>query len=495
MSRFSSRQALCLIGVVLAILASMTLVFAQDTPPVPVPTGAPAAPAELKVDTGDTAWMLASTALVLFMTPGLALFYGGMVRAKNILNVLMQSFVAMSIVTVIWVVIGYSLAFAKGTPFLGGMDYAMLKDVGQKPFILNGTTLTVPHQVFMMFQMMFAIITPALISGAVVERMKFSGYVIFMALWSLIAYAPMAHMVWGEGGHLFNAGALDFAGGTVVHILSGISALTLAMILGKRQLGHGEDTRPHNLPMTLIGTGVLWFGWFGFNGGSGIVSNGLAGSAFMVTHIAAATAGLVWMLMEWIIIKKPTALGFASGAVAGLVAITPASGFVTASSALIIGALVSPISYGMIQLKNKLGKYDDTLDVFAVHCCGGIWGAIATGLFADGSVNSVVTAATAKGNGLLVAGGGSGLLMAQLQAILIAVVLGTVVTAAIAFLLKAAKLLRATTNEEEAGLDLAEHDETGYVQGGGAEQLSGIFGGSTSHMGGAPAGLNPEKAH
>jgi ammonium transporter, Amt family len=476
MFRFSSRHAGHLIGMVLCLLACISMAYAQDAPPVTTPTAPPAAPTELKLDTGDTAWMLASSALVLFMTPGLALFYGGMVRAKNILNVLMQSFVAMSLVTVIWVVIGYSLAFAKGTPFLGGFDYVMLKDVGQKPITLNGTNLTVPHQVFMMFQMMFAIITPALISGAVVERMKFSGYVIFMALWSIFAYSPMAHMVWGEGGYLFNAGALDFAGGTVVHILSGVSALTLALILGKRQLGNGEDTRPHNLPMTLIGTGVLWFGWFGFNGGSGVASNGLAGSAFMVTHIAAATAGLVWMLMEWIVIKKPTALGFASGAVAGLVAITPASGFVSAPSALIIGALVSPISYGMIQLKNKLGKYDDTLDVFAVHCCGGIWGAIATGLFADGDVNSVVTAATAKGNGLFVKGGSGALLGAQLQAILIAIVLGVVVTTIIAFLLKALKLLRSSVNEEEVGLDLSEHDEVGYVQGDGPGQRDGVFG-------------------
>ena len=422
---------------------------------------------------GDTAWVLIASALVLFMTPGLALFYAGMTRAKNVLNVLMQSFIAMSIVTILWVLVGYSLAFAPGSKFLGGLDFAMLKGVGQTTFTWNGTAMTIPHQAFMAFQMMFAVITPALISGAIVDRMKFSAYCIFIALWSLLVYSPMAHMVWGAGGYLFGKGALDFAGGTVIHITSGVSALVLAMVLGKRRLSSHEDTRPHNLPMTLIGTGILWFGWFGFNAGSAGAANGLAGSAFVVTHIAAATAGLVWVLIEWVHVKQPTALGFASGAVAGLVAITPASGFVTPTSALIIGAIVPFVSYGMIQLKNKLKSYDDTLDVFAVHCCGGIWGAIATGLFADGAVNSVVNANGAK-NGLFVAGGSADLLIgAQIPSIFMALVLGGGVTALLALALKMmGKGIAVSVSEEEAGLDLTQHGETGYVYGNGGAEVS-----------------------
>lgn len=447
---------------------------------------APAAPPEL--NTGDTAWMMVSAALVMLMTPGLALFYGGMVRSKNILNVLMQSFIALSVITVLWVVIGYSLAFAPGSPFLGGMNYIMLAGVDQKTFILNGTGFTIPHQVFMFFQLQFAIITPALISGAIVDRMKFSAYVIFIALWSLIAYSPMAHMVWGEGGFLFAKGALDFAGGTVVHILSGISALVLAIILGKRKIDRSEDTRPHNLPMTLIGTGLLWFGWFGFNAGSAGASGGLAGSAWLVTHVAAATAGLVWILIEWIVIKKPTALGFATGAVAGLVAITPASGFVSVGPALIIGAVVSVISYMMIKVKEKAG-YDDSLDVFAVHCCGGIWGAIATGLFADGAVNSVVNANGAK-NGMLIAEGSADLLMTQLMAIAIALVWGAVVTGIIAMILKATVGIRVSETEEDAGLDITQHGEGAYTSMG-AERVELL---SSSHAAVQKPAMEPKNA-
>ena len=415
---------------------------------------------------GDTAWVLGASALVLFMTPGLALFYAGMARAKNVLNVLMQSFIAMSIVTIIWIVVGYSLAFAPGSAYLGGMDFAMLKGVGQTTFVWNGTAMTIPHQIFMCFQMMFAVITPALISGAIVERMKFSAYCVFIALWSLLVYSPMAHMVWGAGGFLFNKGALDFAGGTVIHMTSGFSALVLAILLGKRRLSAHEDTRPHNLPMTLIGTGILWFGWFGFNAGSAGAANGVAGSAFMVTHIAAATAGLVWCLIEWVHVKQPTALGFASGAVAGLVAITPASGFVTATSAIIIGAVVPFISYGAIQLKNKLQKYDDTLDVFAVHGLGGTWGAIATGIFADEKVNSVVTASIKPEDG-----GRGHLMIAQFSSIGLAILFGVVGTLVITLILKPLfKGIAVSVNEEEAGLDLTQHGETGYVHGGGGAE-------------------------
>ena len=412
--------------------------------------GGDAAP---KIDTGDTAWLLTSTALVLFMTPGLALFYGGMVRSKNVLNMLMQSFVAMGVATVIWVVIGYSLAFSSGNAFVGGLSWLGLAGVGLEPNADYGAT--VPHQAFMLFQMMFAIITPALISGAIAERMKFGAYVLFIAIWSVIVYAPLAHMVWGVGGFLRELGALDFAGGTVVHISSGVSALVLALILGKRHTDAAEDLRPHNLPLTLIGTGLLWFGWFGFNGGSAIASGGLATSAFVVTHIAAASAALVWALIEWGIYKKPTALGFATGGVAGLVAITPASGFVGPLPAMLIGGGVSVISFYAIRLKSKLG-YDDTLDVFGVHGCGGAWGALATGLFATTAINS------AGADGLF-AGGGVALLGKQLVGVLVAAAYAGILTAVIAYLLKATIGLRVHGDAEVAGLDLAEHGEAGYA--------------------------------
>lgn len=406
------------------------------------------------INAADTAWVLISTALVLLMTPGLGLFYAGMTRAKNVLNVLMQSFVALSVVTVLWAVVGYSLSFSKGNSFIGGFDYLLLKNVGQEAFTLNGASITIPHLLFMAFQLMFAIITPALISGAIVERMKFSAYVVFIALWSLLVYTPVAHMVWGEGG-LFVGKALDFAGGTVVHITSGFSALALALLLGKRRLSHNDDTRPHNLPMTLIGTGLLWFGWFGFNAGSALTSGGLAANALVTTHIAAAVAGLVWILLEWLLVKKPTALGFASGVVAGLVAITPGAGFVTPAAAIAIGAVVPFISYGMIRLKSKF-KYDDTLDVFAVHGCGGLWGAVATVIFANKSVNS------AGFNGIL--HGDTSWLGQQLLAVGIAAGAGLVGTAVIFALLKLVfKSANVTHDEEMSGLDVTQHGESGYV--------------------------------
>jgi Amt family ammonium transporter len=421
--------------------------------------GAPA-PAPAKNDTGDTAWMLVSSALVLFMTPGLALFYGGMVRAKNILNMLMKSFIAISVVTVLWVLIGYSLAFAAGGPFIGGMDWVALKGVGLEP---NATySATYPQQVHMVYQLMFAIITPALISGAVAERMKFSTYVVFIGLWSLLVYAPLAHMVWGLGdgqGFLGKLGALDFAGGTVVHISSGMSALVLAVLLGKRK--HAGDARPHNLPMTLIGTGILWFGWFGFNAGSAGASGSLAASAFVVTHIAAATAGLSWVIVEWIAYKKPTALGFASGAVAGLVAITPASGYVGPIAAIIMGAVISPICFSAIKLKSKLG-YDDTLDVFGVHGVGGTVGALLTGVFCQKAINSL--------------GADAGMDQFIKQAIGAGVAIGysIVVTLILGLILKATMGLRVSEEDEIAGLDLSEHGESAYADlaGGEAEGIA-----------------------
>ncbi len=418
---------------------------------------APAAPPAIlpKIDTGDTAWMLVSTALVMLMTPGLALFYGGMVRSKNVLNMLMQSFIAVGVVTVAWMVLGYSLAFSKNTPFIGGFGYLGLSGVGAAPNPAYGATI--PHDVYMIYQMMFAIITPALISGAIAERMKFSTYVVFMALWSLLVYCPLAHMVWGDGGFLGTSGgvgALDFAGGTVVHISSGVSALVLAIMLGKRRMDTSEDLRPHNLPMTLIGTALLWFGWFGFNAGSAVTSGSLAASAFIATHAAAAMAGLAWIVLEWVMYKKPTALGFATGAVAGLVAITPASGFVGPRAALAIGIGVACISFYAIRLKNRFG-YDDTLDVFGVHGVGGMWGALATGIFCAKGINA------AGANGLL-HGGGITQLGHQALAVVIAVAYAALATFLLASVLKPIMGLRVKEEAEDSGLDLALHGETGY---------------------------------
>lgn len=410
-----------------------------------------------KVDAGDTAWMLVASALVMLMTPGLALFYGGMVRAKNILNVLMQSFIALGIVTLIWVLWGYSLSFAPGNKILGSLAWFGLNGVGQTP---NADyAATIPHQVFMIYQMMFAIITPALISGAIVERMKFSTYVVFMALWSTLVYCPLAHWVWGQGGWLgaSGIGALDFAGGTVVHISSGVSALVVAIVLGKRNTNplHSEEMRPHDLTMTLVGTALLWFGWFGFNAGSALSSGGLAGSAFVMTHIAAATAGLTWTLIEWRAFRKPTALGFATGSVAGLVAITPASGFVGVPGAIALGFGVSCISYLALKLKHKF-HYDDSLDVFGVHGVGGIFGAVATGLFASTAINS------AGANGLFY-GGGVTLLGKQCLAAGVAALYAAIVTLVIITLLRSTMGLRVTAEEEEAGLDLTQHGEPAYA--------------------------------
>lgn len=415
-------------------------------------SGQPAAGAP-RVDAGDTGWMLVSTALVMLMTPGLALFYGGMVRAKNVLNMLMQSFVAVALVSVLWVLAGYSLAFAPGNAFIGGFGYVGLRGVGLDPNPVYGDTI--PHQLYMMYQMMFAIITPALISGAIAERMKFGAYVVFVSLWALVVYCPLAHMVWGSGGLLNTLGALDFAGGTVVHMSSGFSALVLALIVGKRRLDGSDDLRPHNLPMTLIGTALLWFGWFGFNAGSAIHSSGLAVSAFTATHVAAAAAAFTWVAVEWIAYKKPTALGLATGAVAGLVAITPAAGFVGPLPAVLIGAAVSVISFYAIKLKNRF-RYDDTLDVFGVHGVGGTWGALATGLFASRAINSAV-----KHDGLLL-GGGFAQLGLQALAAVIALAYAGGVTALLAWVLGRFIGLRVDEDAEIAGLDLALHGETGY---------------------------------
>jgi Amt family ammonium transporter len=407
----------------------------------------------LKIDTGDTAWLLISAALVMLMTPGLALFYGGMVRQKNVLGTLMQSFIALGIVTVQWVLIGYSLAFGPDIGHLiGGLQWIGLNGVGLDPN--PDYAATVPHQAFMIFQMMFAVITPALITGAFAERFKFSTYVIFILLWSTLVYAPLAHWVWGVGGWIRNLGALDFAGGLVVHISSGVSALAAVLIVGKRK-GHGHDYMPpHNMTMTLLGAAILWFGWFGFNGGSAIASGALATSAFVVTHIAAASATVSWIMIEWARRGKPTLLGAASGCVAGLVAITPASGFVGPLSALLIGLGAGVLCYYGVNVKNKFG-FDDSLDAVGIHGVGGMFGALATGLFASKAINP------AGADGLFF--GNASLLGIQAISVLAAVVFAFGMTWIILKVLDKTMGLRVNPEQELEGLDLSQHGESGYT--------------------------------
>jgi Amt family ammonium transporter len=404
------------------------------------------------MNTGDTAFVLFSSALVMLMVPGLALFYGGMTRNKNVLGTLMQSFIMLGVITVAWVLWGYSLAFGPDhSGIIGGLDWFGLKGVGMEPSADYGSTI--PHAAFMIFQCMFAIITPALITGAFAERMKFSAFLLFAILWTTLVYTPLAHWVWGAGGWMAKMGALDFAGGTVVHISSGISALAAALIIGKRR-GYGSVAFiPHNLPMTITGAALLWFGWFGFNAGSALAANGLAANAFVVTHVASSAAALSWIIMEWLHRGKPTTLGAASGAVAGLVAITPASGFVGPASALIIGAMAGIICYGGILLKSKLG-YDDSLDVVGIHGLGGTWGALATGLFASTLINP------GGANGLFF--GNPGQLWIQFVSVAATWIFAFVMTSIILKAVDVVVGLRVTEEDEERGLDISQHNETGY---------------------------------
>lgn len=402
------------------------------------------------INAGDTAWVLASSALVLLMTaPGLAFFYGGMVRRKNILGVLMQCFMCLALISVLWVVYGYSLAFGKGNPFFGGLDWFMLKGVTGDA---NADyAATIPHTTFMIFQCMFAVITPALIIGSYAERMKFSAFLVFTTLWLTFVYCPIAHMVWGVGGFLNALGAKDFAGGTVVHINAGVAGLVTALYLGKRV---GTD-KPgmHNVPFVILGASLLWFGWFGFNAGSALAANGLASNAFITTNTATAAAALSWAVMEWIFAGKPTTLGAASGAVAGLVAITPACGFVDIGGALWIGLLVSVFCYCMVAfVKPKLG-YDDTLDAFGVHGIGGFWGAIATGLFAVKAVNGV--------DGFFA--GNPQQVWLQLVACGTTIAWTVVGTFIICFVVDKTMGIRANQEEEIMGLDLSQHHERAYT--------------------------------
>jgi Amt family ammonium transporter len=405
------------------------------------------------INSGDTAWMLMSTALVLFMTPGLALFYGGMVRAKNILAMLMQNVFAMGLMAVLWVLLGYSIAFGGTNDWIGNLDFVGFKDIGMEVM----EPLTIPVILFAAFQMTFAIITPALITGATADRLRFGAYALFIAAWMLVVYSPVAHWVWG-GGWIFDMGALDFAGGAVVHINAGAAALALCIILGKRKGWPREGMHPHNLPLTILGTGILWFGWAGFNAGSAFAANGLAAQALLNTFIAASAAMLAWTLVEWLRDSKPTTLGAASGAVAGLVAITPCAGFVGTMPAICIGFIAGILCLLAVGLKTKIG-YDDSLDVVGVHLVGGLTGALLLGLFADTAINP------AGADGLLL-GGGAELLGKQFVASASVLAFSFIATVIIAKVIDAVIGLRVDEEAEDMGLDLAEHAEVGYNLGG-----------------------------
>jgi Amt family ammonium transporter len=407
------------------------------------------------INTGDTAWVLVCAAFVMLMTPAVGLFYGGMVRKKNVLAIIMQSFIILALISIQWVLFGYSLAFGHDTGhgLIGGLEWLGLNGVGAAPN--PAYAATIPASVFMVFQMMFAVITPALITGAFADRMKFSTMMVFSVLWSTLVYDPVAHWVWGIGGWIRMLGALDFAGGTVVHITAGISALVAAIIIGKR-LEHGTDNMaPHNVPMSIIGGILLWFGWFGFNAGSALGANGLAASAFIVTNSAAAAAALTWTIVSWMHGGKPNALGIVTGAVAGLVAITPASGFVGPVSTIMIGIGAGIFCYFAMHIRTKKTEIDDSLDVMACHGVGGIWGAIATGIFASAAINS------AGADGLIY--GNAGLVVIQLKAIVAVLVYSIVMTVIILKVLDATMGLRVKDEHEVEGLDVSQHGEKAYV--------------------------------
>jgi Amt family ammonium transporter len=419
-------------------------------------------PAPTAISAGDNAWMLTSAALVLLMTgPGLALFYGGLVRRKNVLSTMMQSFTMMCIISVLWPIVGYSLAFGPGTSFIGDFHYLFLHHVGLTPDPDYATAI--PAQTYMIYQLMFAIITPALITGAFAERMKFSAMCLFLTLWALFVYSPMAHMVWGKGG-LLNAAlggrfpCLDFAGGTVVHVTSGVSALVCALYLGKRVGYPKEPTPPHSVVLSFIGACLLWFGWFGFNAGSAVAANGLATSAFVATHFAAAAAAMSWSVAEWIHRGKPSALGTISGAVAGLVAITPASGFVQPMSALVIGAVTGIFCFFMVTVVKGIFGYDDSLDAFGVHGAGGTIGAILTGFFATKAINPIFGA----GKPLGAVDGHWGQIGDQFLGVAIAWGLSIAGTLILLKFVDMVIGLRVTPEEEMEGLDITQHGEEGY---------------------------------
>ena len=410
---------------------------------------------------GNTAWVLVSAALVLFMTPGLAFFYAGMVRSKNVLGMLMQNFFSMGLVSVLWVTVGFSLAFGDGGGLIGNFDFAFLKDIGTGDLALPGYVgdfaLTIPAVVFLAYQMMFAVITPALITGATADRLRFTAYAVFIGLWLVIVYSPVAHWVFSPTGWLFERGALDFAGGTVVHINAGIAALVLVLVVGRRKGWPREAMPPHSLPLTLLGTGILWFGWIGFNAGSALGANSLAGQALLNTHLAAAAGMLGWLFVERLKDGKPTTLGAASGAVAGLVAITPCAGFVGGMAPLVIGFLAGSFCFLAIQLKFRFG-YDDSLDVVGVHLVGGVIGSLLLAFFADTEVN-------ASGVDGILLGGGAEILLDQLVAVGATIAYSGIVSFILAKLVDGALGLRVPGDDESAGLDTTQHAETAYNLG------------------------------
>jgi ammonium transporter, Amt family len=413
--------------------------------------GAAAAADGSAIDGGDTAWLLISTALVMVMLPGLALFYGGLVRKKNVLSTIMHSFFGLALVSIVWVLVGFSLAFGTdvgGYGLIGNLDYVGFMNVGLEPSTIYG--VTIPFVLFAAFQLMFAAITPALITGAFAERKRFGAFVLFTILWSILVYSPIAHWVWAADGGLFQLGALDFAGGTVVHASSGISALIVALLIGRRVV-NGEGLEPHDIPMTVLGAGLLWFGWFGFNAGSALSANGLAANALLVTNTAAAAATITWVLIQYVHKKKVSVVGAACGAVAGLVAITPASGFVTAGGALVIGLAVGVICYSATLLRSRL-RIDDALDVFAVHGVGGTFGAIATGIFATTAINAYP--------GLI--DGNPSQVVTQFVAIGAVIAYAVIATFIIVKVVDVILGLRVNSADEEMGLDMAVHGEVAY---------------------------------
>ncbi|TGL63474.1 ammonium transporter [Leptospira sarikeiensis] len=424
--------------IVLLILLLPALIWGQDAAPAPEAAPAPT------LDKGDTAWMIVASTFVFFMIPGLALFYGGIVRSKNVLSTMMHSFIAILVLTLQWTILGYSLAFSGDNPYVGDFGFVLLNGITDET--LEGT---IPKYIHFLFQGMFALITPALISGAIAERVKLSGYIVFILAWATLVYDPVAHWVWSGNGWLFKKTALDFAGGTVVHLISGIAGLAAAIVLGKRK-GEGPALiAPNNLTYTLIGAGFLWFGWFGFNAGSGLATNGQAARAFVVTLIAPATAGVVWLLIEYLHTKKATALGAASGIVAGLVVITPAAGFVDATGALLMGIIVSPICYGAILLKGKLG-YDDSLDAFGIHGVGGAIGAVLTGVFA---LANYIPEGVTRGDQILV----------QVISVVATGAYSIVVSLILVFIIEKTIGFRISEEKEIAGLDSEIHGEKGYI--------------------------------
>ncbi|MFA6133929.1 MAG: ammonium transporter [Phycisphaerae bacterium] len=439
--------------VLVCLLANVGGALAGDSvTPGPGGQALPAAPV-LQADSGDTAWVLISAALVMFMTPGLAFFYGGLVRKKNMLSILMQCFMILCLISVQWVLFGYSLAFGPDVKgIVGSLGWAGLSGVGLDP---GSYAPHVPHQAFMIFQMMFAVITPGLIIGAFAERMKFTGFCVFTLLWATLVYDPVCHWVWGEGGFLRQMGVQDFAGGIVVHINAGLAALAAALVLGRRQGYPKVISPPHNLPFAVIGAAMLWFGWFGFNAGSALGAGKVATNAFVATHTAGAVAGLTWALMEWLLIRRPTMLGMITGCVAGLAAVTPAAGYVNAMGAMAIGVGSGAICYLSVSFVKARLQYDDSLDAFGVHGVGGIWGTLALGIFATKSVNPD------SANGLLY--GGSSLMLAQLTAVGVTLAYSFVATLLLLKAVNWVTKLRVSEQDERIGLDLTQHREAGYT--------------------------------